>query len=579
MGYVFNPFTGNLDFTEAGGTTTWKNPVADAASLPTVGNSDGDARVTLDTDEIWIWDNSSSRWENTTIQATIGVGSTPNTQGYSIEENEGTANLRTNELVLQPADSSNPGIVSTAAQNFAGNKTFDDDVIITGDFTVNGTTTSVNTETLDVEDSNISVNVGGNQASADLNDAGLTVEMSDATNAIIGYDSTLTSKFLIGEVGSESEILTASLSQLATNKDLSDSTNNLDTASSDSFTRLSGNQQVVTIPDTASPDNFVLEDFSQTLTNKSIDADNNTITNIDNTDIKAGAAIDATKIHDGSVDNTEFGHLDGVTSNIQTQLDNKQPLDSTLTSLAAYNTDGILTQTAPDTFTGRTIVDAGSNKIIVTNGDGVAGNPTLDVNEANVDHDSLSNFVANEHIDHSTVDIATAADSGLAGGGDITATRNLSVDIPNTTEETTPANNDEILIYDTDAAANRSMSRSNFLGPSTPSAGDLAEGSFSIANNQAVAADVTGLAFANATVRSAKVQYSIEIDATANLYESGELQLVQKDSEWNLSIITNGDNSQINFSVTNSGQIQYTSANYAGFSSGAIKYRAITTSV
>jgi hypothetical protein len=40
-----------------------------------------------------------------------------------------------------------------------------------------------------------------------------------------------------------------------------------------------------------------------------------------NADINGSAAIDATKIHDGSVSNTEFGYLNGVTSNIQTQLD------------------------------------------------------------------------------------------------------------------------------------------------------------------------------------------------------------------------------------------------------------------
>jgi len=42
-----------------------------------------------------------------------------------------------------------------------------------------------------------------------------------------------------------------------------------------------------------------------------------------NADINASAAIDATKIHDGSVSNTEFGYLNGVTSAIQTQLDTK----------------------------------------------------------------------------------------------------------------------------------------------------------------------------------------------------------------------------------------------------------------
>lgn len=70
----------------------------------------------------------------------------------------------------------------------------------------------------------------------------------------------------------------------------------------------------------ASP--VVTEAHSSTLTNKTIDADSNTITNIENADIKAGAAIDASKIADGSVSNTEYQYLDGVTSNIQTQLNN-----------------------------------------------------------------------------------------------------------------------------------------------------------------------------------------------------------------------------------------------------------------
>jgi len=51
-------------------------------------------------------------------------------------------------------------------------------------------------------------------------------------------------------------------------------------------------------------------------------------------------------------------------------------LDATLNALAAYNTDGILTQTAADTFVGRTLT-APAAGFTITNPAGVAGNPTF----------------------------------------------------------------------------------------------------------------------------------------------------------------------------------------------------------
>lgn len=70
-------------------------------------------------------------------------------------------------------------------------------------------------------------------------------------------------------------------------------------------------------------DPVVQEARTATLTNKTIDADVNTISNIENADIKALAAIDASKLADGSVSNTEFQYLSNVSGDIQTQLNNK----------------------------------------------------------------------------------------------------------------------------------------------------------------------------------------------------------------------------------------------------------------
>jgi hypothetical protein len=102
---------------------------------------------------------------------------------------------------------------------------------------------------------------------------------------------------------------------------------------------------------------------------------NDTLQLDDITDVTATAT--EVNILDGATLTTvELNYVDGVTSSIQDQLDNKQPLDAGLTALANFNTNGILVQTANDTFVGRTIQEPAAG-IVITNPGGVAGNPAF----------------------------------------------------------------------------------------------------------------------------------------------------------------------------------------------------------
>lgn len=105
-------------------------------------------------------------------------------------------------------------------------------------------------------------------------------------------------------------------------------------------------------------------------------------------------------------------------------------------------------------------------------------------------------------------------------------------------------------------------------------ANDIATTAFAAANNQVTFANVTGLAFANGSVRSFKALVDVHVDATADLFETFEIIGIQRGADWQISSAAVGDDSLVDLQITTAGQIQYTSGNYTGFVSITIHFRA-----
>src|SRR3990167_6959602 len=116
------------------------------------------------------------------------------------------------------------------------------------------------------------------------------------------------------------------------------------------------------------------------------------------------------------------------------------PFSDSVGTLTLQNVDALdatteaTIETAIDTLTnitsiqGRTVTlaDAGANAIFGWD-DTASAYENLTQAEASViiDHDQTTNFVANEHIDHTAVTLT--AGSGLTGGGDISASRTFTI--------------------------------------------------------------------------------------------------------------------------------------------------------
>ena len=203
----------------------------------------------------------------------------------------------------------NQVVQTTGDQTICGNKTFNNNVIVSGDLSVNGTVNYTSTCNFNVGDNIIELNYGG---SATLGGIYVKDVSGTLTSGSLLWNST-TDRWIAGPSGSESNILLANGDGV-----------------------VSGSSQIT-----------LAGDISGTANNTSI-----TSNCIVNADVNTNAGIVYTKLN--------------------------------------------------------------------LNGSGLVSG------SIQVDHNTTTNYVSNQHIDHSTVSISPGL--GLSGGGNLTATRTLTLD-------------------------------------------------------------------------------------------------------------------------------------------------------
>lgn len=435
------------------------------------------------------------------------------------------------------------------------------DLTIDGNLTVNGTTTSVNTDTLDVEDANITVNKSGDQASADLADAGITVEMSDATDVKLGYDSTTTSRMKLGDSGDEREIATVS--------------------------------------------------HTQTFSNKSIDADNNTISNIESDNFKAG--VIETDLNN-AVDNTNLAGAQAIKDYVAQELATQDEASEISYSNATSGLTATDVQAAVDEVEGRldtaesslaAHLDANPGKhaasqIVNTPAGGIAAtdvqaaineldtekfnsadfDSSFDTRLATKDTDDITEgtnqYFTDERAQDAVGTILQNDDVMLLAYDDVTPQITATLDVTGraSIDAGTIASGDEFLVYDLDATAFKKITYSELISEGGNfSTGDKKESSATLNDNEAAFIS-SGISFSNAVVRSFEMQLSIVRGAT---YEHVTLEGIQKGADWEMSIIRRGDDTGIDFDINASGTILYKSTSTG--SNANVKFRADTLSV
>ena len=282
-----------------------------------------------------------------------------------------------------------------------GDVTFSQDISIAGNLVVNGTTTTVNSTVVTIEDP-IIVLGSGSPSLDDNKDRGISFNYysGSAKTGFFGFDDSAGKFTFIPDATISSEVVSGAAGVIVANLE-----GNADTA-----TDADGLSSAVTVQ------------LSNQLSGSSTFQDGGDTCNI-SASLTADAITDQTEI--GTVDGNN-DHILIYDSGVGLRKVTPQNLINDLNIVTSFNISDGATGVQVDQGETVSFADGTGAEFVVTN---VGGQPTVTVNsvDSEIVHDNLNGFVANEHINHSSV--VLTAGSGISGGGDITASRTFTIDI------------------------------------------------------------------------------------------------------------------------------------------------------
>jgi hypothetical protein len=273
-----------IDTTVSGDTVTF----AIDSTVTTNSGTQTLTNKTIDASSNTLSNIANASLTNSTISVTDGSTSTNVALG-------GTLTIQGTSNEIEVGESS-----GTFTVGLPTNPTVGGNLIVTGDLTVNGTTTTISTTNTVASDTLFEL--GNGTTGTPANDSGIIIERGDSDNAFIGFDESA-DKFTIGTTtatGASTGNLTITTGTLVANLEATTAT-------------LGGSDVIST-------------DNTKTLTNKTIDASSNTLSNIGNSSLTnstftiqgSDSSTDAVALGETLVINNGEGIVTAIASNTLT---------------------------------------------------------------------------------------------------------------------------------------------------------------------------------------------------------------------------------------------------------------------